>query len=835
MPFNVTTTMLAVLPILPVAQSLLMIGMLLAASLAGLVSLILTPTAWKQAARIAWRQKWSLVLLGILGTTLFVSVNAVRSAWSASRPTSRADFSSTADWPARGGSARTGRLANSQGPTSGGIRWAAGQDYQFLASCAISGNTVYNVGTQGTRGRFFAWDLDNGEIRWTCAPPGYRSTYSSPVIAGDLLVCGEGIHDTLDARIVCLDLRTGREGDLLWEWRTNGHVECTPVVEDGRVYVNAGDDGTYCLLLDRDIPQGQRLAWHVPGSRHTDAETSLAVHAGKVYVGLGEGGQALCVLDAVTGQELARVPTRYPVFGEPSIAGDRMYVGTGNGTLVTSAAEPGGEVLCLDLKTLTVSWIHPTPDAVMGAVVPTKDGVVCACADGTILLLDEEGRARARWSAHTRLVTSPAVTDDGMYVVSCDGVLTGLSSRWLEPFWTMQIGRQGLYVSSPVVADGSVFVGTPENGFVRVGENLDTGAVKNPSSTRGSSWSDHSTLPPMGKLQWKLDLGDDAQVTLAAVSKQELLAIVDSTAHRHLVCFENRGADAPTERWRRPVGQVPLENAGVEITSDAVHLVNDNSGERALLALDRLTGVLRWSHALSPKNGEALSVNSDRIVVNDHAGRLTALTHDGRIDWQTDVGDVHDLKLSSGPILVVATVQPRILWALDLGTGKVLWSIPLSHPPIAAACIVGDQIVVPTAAGVELHSLVDGSVLNIVGEDRVRRPLLTGDVDVLGGTLYYLDIDRQPIALDVATGRPQARSPLAFAPKQWTLAANRLLIHDNARVYSLGLQGESQPEAWWSPVDGTAISGLIAISSGRVYGVMDGHVLVCLGEGRADE
>ena len=41
--------------------------------------------------------------------------------------------------------------------------------------------------------------------------------------------------------------------------------------------------------------------------RYPDAETSLAVHEGKVYAGLGNGGRALCVIDAA---EIGRASCR---------------------------------------------------------------------------------------------------------------------------------------------------------------------------------------------------------------------------------------------------------------------------------------------------------------------------------------------------------------------------------------------------------------------------------------------------------------------------------------------------------------------------------------------
>src|ERR1043166_8209681 len=78
---------------------------------------------------------------------------------------------------------------------------------------------------------------------WRYAPSDFRGTFSSPVVKDGRLVCGEGLHQTADARISCLDLA----GQRLWELRTKSHVESTACIEGGRVYVGAADDGVYCV------------------------------------------------------------------------------------------------------------------------------------------------------------------------------------------------------------------------------------------------------------------------------------------------------------------------------------------------------------------------------------------------------------------------------------------------------------------------------------------------------------------------------------------------------------------------------------------------------------
>ncbi len=205
--------------------------------------------------RLVWRQKIPLLLLG----TALVTMGWAMSHFWRSNP----DLSRTvgADWPAaRGGLTRRGAVQEAAGPTVGGAVWSAGRRGEaFYSSPAVVANRVYTVGSKGDRGRIYAFDLDSGRQLWECRPAGFASTFSSPVIIGDLLVCGEGLHHTKMARVICVDRVTGK---LKWTFQTNGHVECTPAVEQGRVYVGAGDDGVYCLELDPAVDDERRLVWH---------------------------------------------------------------------------------------------------------------------------------------------------------------------------------------------------------------------------------------------------------------------------------------------------------------------------------------------------------------------------------------------------------------------------------------------------------------------------------------------------------------------------------------------------------------------------------------------
>src|SRR5208283_571452 len=190
------------------------------------------------------------------------------------------------------------------------------------------------------------------------------------------------------------------------------------------------------------------VLWHAATERCPDADTSPAVHDGRVVVGCGMHGNAICCLDADNGAELWRVATPYPVFGAPTLVGGRVVVGMGNGNFVESAEEvkrkeldklkqqgktaaelaaaektlgPAGEVWCLDEKTGQVLWKFAAGDVVLGAVAAGEDRFFFAARDGYVYAVSTAGKELGRWNAHAPIVASPALSGGYVYVVTETG------------------------------------------------------------------------------------------------------------------------------------------------------------------------------------------------------------------------------------------------------------------------------------------------------------------------------------------------------------------------------------------------------------------------------
>jgi outer membrane protein assembly factor BamB len=388
----------AVIPILVGPLQVLMA--MLPAILLGIGSALLAlfkPATFKLAIKLLWRVKVSL-LIGIV--IISGSVFGARAVWRKATNAISTAEAAAHDWPTfRGNAQRTGALPSGASPLAGGIQWAfAGEAKIFHSSPTIIGNRIYatsaEVGVFSSRGAIYCLDADTGGVVWKSVPDGYRATFSSPSISGKYLVTGEGLHQTRDGRIICLDVT--RRGAVLWSFATRSHVESSAAIANGRAYIGAGDDGYYCFQLEPDAQGKPVMVWHLAGEKYPDAETSPVVQDGRVYFGLGVDGQAVVCVDADTGKELWRVATPSPVFTPPTIAHGKLFIGMGHGNFVeseeeviaatpdrlrkagktaeqiaaaSSAMQVGGEVWCIELATQKVDWRFKTDRTVFSAVV----------------------------------------------------------------------------------------------------------------------------------------------------------------------------------------------------------------------------------------------------------------------------------------------------------------------------------------------------------------------------------------------------------------------------------------------------------------------------------
>ncbi len=477
------SSLVAVLPILPGLVGLLsIVPALLAAGLAAWPGWFRSRALERRSAGRWWRfwlrQTPSLLVL------LSLSLMA-RSFWGSrhlapEQPATHPGIAHEASWPVpRGSLRRTGRSETGPPMPAGpvDVLWRfSPPGTSFYGDAVPHGDWIYVVGSRGNEGTIYALSQRDGRLLWSCRPEGYRATVSAPTVADNVLYVGEGLHFARNARLVAVSLAGPDTGQVLWTHRVPGHIECSPTLVHDRIYFAAGDDGVYCLQQNLgSIPP--RLLWHVPGDRVPDADVSLTVWKGNVYVGMGTRGNGMAVLNADDGTERARWDMQLPVRSLPALQKGLMAISAGRGDLKRPGNDAGHLIIrrithdvsadtSLDATPLAST---PLPGVVLGAITVDQQGWLCGCADGAVRRFSLEGECLASWQSGAPITGSLVVQDDLVVGHNRDGWLFGVDPQSLQPLWRVRLGRAGNYVASAISSQGRIFVGTDEDGFVCVG------------------------------------------------------------------------------------------------------------------------------------------------------------------------------------------------------------------------------------------------------------------------------------------------------------------------------------------------------------------------------
>ncbi len=786
--------------------------------------------------KLLWRQKLAVVVLVGLGVGVWMGVGLLPARAGGGDAVLVGDV----NWfNFRGGLQRRGYHPGTPDPTAPGVQWTyrTANDAAIYASPAIAGDYVIFATARVTpfdptgSGELLCLNAHTGELVWRGGLSDLRATFSSPVVQGDYVAIGEGLHLTRDSRVSVFNSRTGA---LRWSYRTQSHAESTPAIAGGRVFAGAGRDGYRAFDLEPDANGKPKLHWHAPGARYMDASGSPNVYGDHVFVPMGRwGGLGMACLDADSGEERWRVTTPYPVFSGPTIVAERnlVLIGMGNGNFVQTAEQampsqldylrakgatdqeleearellgPAGEVWAIDLTTGDLRWRFASQRTVLGQVAAGPDAVYFGSRDGHLYRVDYQGRETARWNARSPIIASPAVAEDHVYVVSASGVLYCLDARSLRVVWEMPLQRQplaagDLFISSPVVAHGRVYVGTPRSGLLAVGKPTPplpliwAGEHGGPG---GDGRLGTSTLPqqvePLWFLPWqhKPDMADCPVTGSVALHADAAFVPLQQDGQFGLARLP-LGPDAPTQPvWFTPTGLPVVHSPATD--GHTVFLSTGRPGDtnRRVLALDASTGSLRWERPLHATAPGFLHLTHHALVVADEA-LLSLDPASGQPQWRWDQAQ----PASAGAVRhgrVVVTSKDSV-YLLDEASGSVLWSqrleeanLTAGHTPVFAG---RGLIVIATDTRILALSELDGAT---VWEAPLATPLVDSIVLVDDRVVVVRDRDEHLSALSLQDGRLLLEVPQVSLP----------VLADESAVYVMGRRGFQRV-----PLDGARPAG----------------------------
>jgi outer membrane protein assembly factor BamB len=423
----------------------------------------------------------------------------------------------------RGNPQRTGNTDNTAGPEKPAVLWSVKSTDHFIASPVPVKDGVYVAGigafNRPSVSLFPLAAKSPAMPTWVKSAPYLKlASVSSPAVAGDHLVFGDGLHQDAGGVLHCVDAKTSKP---LWQLVMPGdliHLEGGPVVVGNKVFMGGGAAGAFCVELDKatldgkeyDLPavvKMQDAKWKELEKKYEEAkakkdefaippdDSQLLKFAPKKVWQKGEtkwhvdaplnlagdkllvptafldkekaGERSLYALNPANGETVWKAELKYNPWGGATVAGDLVIVpGSSVGYYYKDIKTAKGEVTVLDLKTGAVKWSKPIPTGGVVGCVAVADGVaVCTATDGKVRAYKVADGERAwLYDAKAPLFAPPAVAGGVVYAADLGGTVHAIDLKTGLEKWTFSISKEtgapGMVYGGVTVHGGKLYVAT---------------------------------------------------------------------------------------------------------------------------------------------------------------------------------------------------------------------------------------------------------------------------------------------------------------------------------------------------------------------------------------
>jgi len=309
-------------------------------------------------------------------------------------------------------------------------------------------------------------------VTWSQPIPG--EGWSSPVVkAGHVyLTAAVPIDESEDysLRLISLRTDTGQVTESIEVFRQlastapkihfkNGHASPTPLIEDGKIYVHFGHQGTACLDLRGNILWRNRMSY---APVHGNGGSPVLVGDALIFSCDGSEEPFVVALDKQSGKVLWKTPRQTDAvktfsFSTPTaidVNGQRQVISPGSNAVCALDPQTGREIW-----RVTYDGYSVVPKPIYG------HGLVFVCTGWSppkLLAIRPDGQGdvtatHVEWRTDRRVpnTPSPLLVDQALYMVADNGVATCLDASGGKVHWQKRLG--GTYSASPLYVGGKIY------------------------------------------------------------------------------------------------------------------------------------------------------------------------------------------------------------------------------------------------------------------------------------------------------------------------------------------------------------------------------------------
>jgi len=315
-------------------------------------------------------------------------------------------------------------------------------------------------------------------------------------------------------------------------------------------------------------------------------------------------------------------------------------------------------------------WKYTSKDFSYSNPIVVGETVYAGSIDGNMYAFDAIN-GKVKWKFFTSTVgieSSPAVSDGIVYFGSNNGFFYALNAVTGELKWKMKTSSN--VSSSPVVANSIVYFGSSNGVMYAVGAKT-------------------------GSLIWSYQTGDVIAQSSPALSNG---VIFIGSRDGYLYALN---ANNGSLKWKYSANGISMEQASPVVDNGMVYVggwydVNDSGIAGSLLALDEVTGKLKWEGLKEVGIGGRLFVLNGLLYVSADDGyfhAFNALT--GAELWSKNILPNGAGAAGADGLVFVGAGGHKDIYAYDARTGDVKWkNSDMSGISTSTPCLVDSRGVI---------------------------------------------------------------------------------------------------------------------------------------------